>query len=98
MNSFITIFKLLRKYSAFFKIPANFSVSSLSDKKLHNLYYVNQDILLEDQHHSNEMLSIFRRRIPDGVMASTVSPTFLPMRAAPIGDFREIFPASRFIS
>ena len=45
MSSFITIFKLLRKYSAFFKIPANFSVSSLPDKKLHNLYYVNQDVL-----------------------------------------------------
>ena len=53
---------------------------------------------IEDHPHSNVMLSIFRRRIPDGVLASTVSPTFLPMRAAPIGDFREIFPASRFIS
>ena len=33
-SSFITIFKLLRKYSAIFKIPANFSVSSLPDKKV----------------------------------------------------------------
>ena len=98
MSSFITIFKLLRKYSAIFKIHANFLYLPFLIKLLYNLYYVNQDILLEDQPHSNAMLSIFRRRIPDGVIASTVSPTFLPMRAAPIGDFREIFPASRFIS
>ena len=47
---------------------------------------------------SREMLSILRRSVPEGVWASAISPTLLPMRAAPIGDFSEIFPASRFIS
>ena len=44
------------------------------------------------------MFSILRSNVPDGVCASTISPTFLPIRAAPIGDLSEIFPASRFIS
>ena len=53
-----------------------------------------------NQHHtqSSVMLSIFRRSVPEGTWASVISPTFLPIRAAPIGDFKEILPASRFIS
>lgn len=47
---------------------------------------------------SRVMLSIFSRRVPEGTLASAISPAFLPMRAAPIGDLREIFPASRSIS
>jgi hypothetical protein len=39
------------------------------------------------------MLSIFSRRVPAGTWASAISPTFLPIRAAPIGDFSEILPA-----
>ena len=34
------------------------------------------------------MLSILRRKVPEGSCASAISPTFLPIRAAPIGDFR----------
>lgn len=46
----------------------------------------------------NLMLSTFRRSVPEGTWASAISPTFLPIKAAPIGDFNEILPASRFIS
>ena len=47
---------------------------------------------------SKVMLSIRRRRVPEGTWASAISPTFLPIRAAPIGDFSDILPASRSIS
>ena len=47
---------------------------------------------------SKEMLSILRWRVPEGTWTSAISPTFLPIKAAPIGDFNEILPASRFIS
>ena len=47
---------------------------------------------------SRLMLSILRCSVPEGTWASAISPTFFPINAAPIGDFSEIIPASRFIS
>ena len=47
---------------------------------------------------STDTLSILILKVPDGAWTSTISPSFRPISAAPIGDLQEILPSSRFIS
>lgn len=60
------------------------------------LFFCRQVIFISQS--ANEMLSMRSSRSPEGVWAMVVSPALWPMRAWPMGDLKEIFPACRSIS